>query len=349
MPILGGFGAGSARGYGQRGTAKGLINATGGTITCCGDYRIHTFTGPGTFEVQCINACVPAPTQKVDYVIVAGGGGGSSSPHGGGGAGAGGFRESHCGTISGCYTASPLATPASIPISGSTSYPVVVGSGGAASPRSDNCVPQGGGSSAFGISSTGGGAGGQSGIPGPQWAAGPGGTGGSGGGGGGVGGSFSTPSGSGNNPPTSPPQGNPGGSGTNASGDWGGAGGGGGGATQSGTGAFSTYDPGNGGDGAGTAMNPEQGTPGPTPGVRYFAGGGGGKTQAPPQPVPWQGEGGAGGGGGQPGYLPCGQSTPFAENPEGWLPVGDDGTGGGAWGAGNTGAAGIVMIRYKYK
>ena len=345
MPILGGFGAGSARGYGQRGIAKGLINATGGTITCCGDYRIHTFTGPGTFEVQCINACVPAPTQKIDYVIVAGGGGGPNSPHGGGGGGGGGFRESHCATISGCYTASPLATPTSIPISGSTSYPITVGAGGASSPGVNNCTTQGGTSSGFGISATGGGSGGQSGNSNQ---ASPGGTGGSGGGGGGVGGSFSTPSGSGNNPPTTPPQGNPGGGGTNAPGDWGGAGGGGGGATQSGTGAFSTYDPGNGGDGAGTAMNPAQGTPGPTPGVRYFSGGAGGKTQAPPQPYPVQGEGGAGGGGGQPGYTPTGQSTPWASDPEGYIYNGGANLGGGTW-VGGAGSSGIVMIRYKYK
>jgi hypothetical protein len=28
-----------------------FYTATGGTITCCGDYKIHTFTGPGTFTV----------------------------------------------------------------------------------------------------------------------------------------------------------------------------------------------------------------------------------------------------------------------------------------------------------
>src|SRR5210317_1430762 len=32
-------------------TGKSFITATGGTITCCGDYKIHTFTGPGTFTV----------------------------------------------------------------------------------------------------------------------------------------------------------------------------------------------------------------------------------------------------------------------------------------------------------
>jgi hypothetical protein len=48
----------------------GFITATGGTITCCGDYKIHTFTSDGTF-------CVTAgggPLATVDYLVVAGGG-----------------------------------------------------------------------------------------------------------------------------------------------------------------------------------------------------------------------------------------------------------------------------------
>ena len=77
MPILGSRGAASVKAFGfTGGPAKGLINATGGTITCDGDYRIHTFTGPGTFCVACICACVPAPTRKVDYLILGGGGAG---------------------------------------------------------------------------------------------------------------------------------------------------------------------------------------------------------------------------------------------------------------------------------
>ena len=28
-----------------------LLTATGGTITTCGNFKIHTFTGPGTFTV----------------------------------------------------------------------------------------------------------------------------------------------------------------------------------------------------------------------------------------------------------------------------------------------------------
>jgi hypothetical protein len=34
------------------------ITATGGTITCCGDYKIHTFTSDGCFSVS--NAGTPA-------------------------------------------------------------------------------------------------------------------------------------------------------------------------------------------------------------------------------------------------------------------------------------------------
>jgi hypothetical protein len=49
-----------------------FITATGGTVTCCGDYKIHTFTGPGTFTVS--NAGNPAGSTTVDYLVVAGGG-----------------------------------------------------------------------------------------------------------------------------------------------------------------------------------------------------------------------------------------------------------------------------------
>jgi hypothetical protein len=50
-----------------------FISATGGTITTCGDYKIHTFTGPGTFTVT--NAGNPG-SSTVDYLVVAGGGSG---------------------------------------------------------------------------------------------------------------------------------------------------------------------------------------------------------------------------------------------------------------------------------
>ena len=39
--------------------ASNYIVATGGTITTCGNDRIHTFTGPGTFCVSTIRASAP--------------------------------------------------------------------------------------------------------------------------------------------------------------------------------------------------------------------------------------------------------------------------------------------------
>src|SRR5210317_1390053 len=55
------------------GTPPTFIVATGGTVTCCGDYKIHTFTGPGTFTVCSVGN--PAGSDTVDYLVVAGGGG----------------------------------------------------------------------------------------------------------------------------------------------------------------------------------------------------------------------------------------------------------------------------------
>jgi hypothetical protein len=115
MPIIGSFGAGSGKGFGlTSGGGPSFICATGGTITESGDYRIHTFTGPGTFTVE----KAPTPANNiVSYMVVAGGGGGATSPsvNSGGGGGAGGFRE---GKVSGDpYTASPLVAPAGLPVS----------------------------------------------------------------------------------------------------------------------------------------------------------------------------------------------------------------------------------------
>ena len=114
-------------------TANPFISATGGTVTESGDYKIHTFTGDGCLVVS--NAGTPAGSNTVDYMVVAGGGGGGSSR--GGGAGAGGFRESS-GAASGCYTVSPLGSGVSaLPVS-ATTYPVVVGGGGAGEPGPTN-------------------------------------------------------------------------------------------------------------------------------------------------------------------------------------------------------------------
>jgi L-asparaginase/Glu-tRNA(Gln) amidotransferase subunit D len=40
-------------------TGPNYITATGGTITCCGDYKIHTFTSDGTFTI-----CSALPTSS---------------------------------------------------------------------------------------------------------------------------------------------------------------------------------------------------------------------------------------------------------------------------------------------
>ena len=65
-----------------------FIAATGGTITTCGDYKIHTFTGPGTFTVS--DAGDVSGSNSVEYLVVAGGGGGGGACISGAGGGGGG-------------------------------------------------------------------------------------------------------------------------------------------------------------------------------------------------------------------------------------------------------------------
>jgi hypothetical protein len=198
-----------------------FIIATGGTITCCGDYKIHTFTSDSTFTI--CSAPTPA-NNNVSYLVVAGGGGGggqeNASSAGGGGGGAGGFRE---GKVSGDpYTASPIAAATGVPVS-VTSYPITVGGGGAGFSSPDQSDGNVGVNSVFStITSAGGGYG----AGGVQPNTSVGGNGGSGGGG-----WSSTPSstaggGNGNTPPTSPPQGNNGGIGGPNPANGGGGGGG---------------------------------------------------------------------------------------------------------------------------
>ena len=54
----------------------------GGSVATSGDYKIHTFTGPGTFCVSC--AGNSAGNDKVSYLVVAGGAGGGAGNGGGG-------------------------------------------------------------------------------------------------------------------------------------------------------------------------------------------------------------------------------------------------------------------------
>jgi len=287
-----------------------FITATGGTITTSGDYKIHTFTGPGTF---CVSSIGNQPAnQKVDYVVVAGGGGGGRDWAGG--AGAGGYRESKCATTSGCWTASPLATSTSLPVS-VTAYPITVGGGGT------TCVN--GSNSIFStITSAGGGFGGQGGGGGSPYAAGTGGS------GGGAGSQAPSSGSAGNTPPVSPPQGNPGGSRgpSNQTG-------GGGGAGQAGENAPGAYGcAAKGGDGVAASITGSS--------VTRAGGGGGGTYPGYGGPAP----GGAGGGGAGNSNTCAGAGTPGTVNTGG-------GGGGGAGndGLGGTGGSGIVIIRYKYQ
>ena len=317
-----------------------FITATGGTITTvCTDYKVHTFTGPGTFTVCAAGNIGGSNTG--DYLVVAGGGAGGGQYIGGGG-GAGGYRESP-GTASGCYSVSPrgVSPAVALPVS-VQGYPITVGAGGTGNNNSGATDSTSGANSVFStIISTGGGFGKQDQTnPPTNGAAGPGGSG--GGGNGGSGGSNTQPQaqqkGTGNTPPVNPAQGSDGGDGYNgpASGNPGQySGGGGGGATAVGAnGAFQCG--GNGGAGGTSSIN---GTP------TARAGGGGGNNYCTGTP----GSGGAGGGGnGARGNTPGGAGNGGA---------GTVNTGGGGGGtdsrpgpnAGGAGGSGIVMIRYKFQ
>jgi hypothetical protein len=302
------------------------ITATGGTITESGNFKIHTFTGPGTFCVSVTGNPAGGPT-NVDYMVV-GGAGGAGGGEGTGGGGAGGFRESS-GATSGCYTASPLGAGVSgLPVS-VTGYPITVGGGGSGGPCASVRGNSGGNSTFSTITSAGGGGGGGGGGNLPP--VGDGNGGGSGGGGGGRGNCGTKIGGTGNTPPVSPPQGQPGGnstcSNTSPSVD---SGGGGGGATVAGTNGTASSTSGSGGNGATTSISATPTT---------YGGGGAGGTELGPI-----GAAGTGGGG-----------TPFGA-------AGTANTGGGGAGTssasnpspakteiGGAGGSGIVIIRYKFQ
>jgi len=312
-----------------------FITATGGTIsTVDTDYKVHTFTGPGTFTVTC--AGNSAGSNSVDYLVVAGGGSGGGDDLGGGGGG-GGFRATSTTYTIGSAPAAPLTSGVSaLPVS-AAAFPITVGGGGAGV----NGAAQGnsGSNSIFSTitSAGGGGAGagnslspygpGRFGLPGGSgggggfWQCGPQGTG-----------------GTGNTPPVSPPQGNSGGTssppGARASG--------GGGAIAVGSNGTSNVG---GAGGIGGGLPNALGTSGQNCGsYYYFSGGGGGSGDAAPF------ANGALGGGGDAG--PSGPGTP-GNGTVGTVNTGGGGGGAGGLGAsGNLGAAGgsgIVIIRYKFQ
>ena len=308
-------------------TAQYIV-ATGGTITNspCGDYKIHTFTGPGTFTVCSVGNA--EGSSEVSYMVVAGGGGAGGDS--GGGGGAGGFREGKTPQCS--YTSSPIACTSGsnngLPVA-AAGYPVTVGGGGSAGtggPPSGSPTQGGDGNpSTFAgttsITSTGGGGGGSR----PSTSGRPGG---SGGGARTTGGS----AGSGNTPPVSPAQGFDGGGAPPVPPTANSAGGGG--AT-----AVGTYNStpkcsagGPGGNGATTHIN---GSP------TAFAGGGGGGGSSGTCQI--GGTGGTGGGGdGTQGAAPSTGNS-------GTVNTGGGAGGGGDDANGGAGGSGIVIIRYKFQ
>ena len=313
------------------------IAATGGTVsTVCTNFKVHTFTGPGTF---CVSAAGNAAgSNTVEYLVVAGGGGGSAACIGGGG-GAGGFRFAAPTLAPLTYPAKPLAAPANLPVSVQP-YTIAVGGGGAGAINSSNgnTSPKGGNGSVSTFSTItstgGGGGGGQTVVPGDGE---PGGSGG--------GSQYTGTGGSGNTPPVSPPQGNDGGSNNPASPGPAYGGAAGGGAIAAGARGSGSA----GGDGgAGGGLPNAFGTSGQNCGSNYyFSGGGGGATEASPVP-----QGGLGGGA-NGGY--GGGSAPSA-NRTGQDATTNTGGGGGGTCAGGpgpfvggAGGSGIVIIRYKFQ
>jgi hypothetical protein len=304
-----------------------FVAATGGTITTtpCGNFKVHTFTGPGTFTVSC--AGNSGGSNSVDYLVVAGGGGGGGSncapsDSEGGGGGAGGYRESS-GTASGCYSASPLGSGVSaLPVS-AQGYPITVGAGGAGTASNPTRGSSGAPSIFSTITSTGGGGGGARSSPNA-----PGARADNGGSGGGTGQADDVPTqsffGTGNTPPVAPSQGNPGGKSAFPSSPGSTGGGGGGGA--GGTGGDATPGPSVGGaGGAGTTSSINA-----TPTARAGGGGGAGTTG---------GTATSGGGNG---------NTTTSAGGAGTVNTGGGGGGSGP-GGGGTGGSGIVVIRYKFQ
>ena len=299
-----------------------FIAATGGTVTCSGDFKIHTFTGPGTFTVT--RSAGVAANNVVSYLVVAGGASGGASE--GGGGGAGGFRE-YKGPVD-CYSASPLdGNPAGTAVTVlSQSYPITVGAGGASRPSSPSLNGASGSNSIFSTITSAGGGGGGSNAPSPCAGV-------SGGSGGGSRRDAASPNAAaGNTPPVTPPQGNNGGS--TPTSDWKGSGGGGGATAVGANGdGSSPGSPGSevGGPGGAGATTSITGSP------TAYSGGGGGSINGTSGNI---GTGGTGGGGN--GSSPSSSSTAGTAN--------TGGGGGGVTGrASGAGGSGIVVIRYKFQ
>ena len=322
--------------------------ATGGSISTIGDYKVHTFTtsasGANGFNVTQVGT-----DNTFQYLVIAGGGSGGYSIAAGGGAG--GLRNSYNNETSGGGGSSESALTLQ-----ASSYTVTIGAGGVCTNLG------GGGNNSFGrngndttfagagisaVTSIGGGRGGTGDASSTYQ--GNGGNGGSGGG-------SSTPYGAGTsgqgNPGTGTAnQGYAGGQGNNANNSYPGAGGGAGstGSNWNASGADG---------GAGVQSNIDGNN------YYYAAGGGAGGIVTYGSD---SGNGGAGGGGGGGNNVSSGLGTGggSARNSgnnatttlggHGGLNTGSGGGGGGHYGGGGTsgqggtGGSGIVIVRYKFQ
>jgi len=316
-----------------------FLTASGGTESTCGDFKIHTFTGPGTFTVSSVGAT--SANNSVDYLVQAGGAGGGADIGGGGGGGGTRFRS---GTFSVPSPLSPISAPAGVTVT-ATAFPITVGGGGAGGGPGNPVGTSGSTSSFSTISSAGGGGGGKLKTAGAA--------GGNGGGGGGVN-DASGPyaGGTGNTPSVSPDQGKAGGIGLGGSPyspgplhD--GAGAGGGGVQSVGTNGGPTYGPSPavapGGGGAGGAGMPFPASSFQSSATGYGGGGGGGGytcgSSCNSRPAGTATDGGGAGG-----------QTASQNGTAGTTNRGGGGGGGaGANGNGGAGGSGIVIIRYQFQ
>ena len=279
----------------------GIIGPVNDPIAFTVNSTTQSFTASGTFTTQAF--------QTAAIVMLVAGGGGGGGRYGGGG-GAGGM----------------VLTPAcGIPVSPSTSYPIVIGGGGPGTPGPSFAGVQGVDSTGFGLTAKGGGGGGHAtGGNSPYM---PGGSGGGSGQGTACAGTGIQPAQPGNSGTFG--FGNPSGTGNSGAPAYGHAGGGGAG----GVGGDGTPTAvGNGG--SGTNVTPTFGTApqpfyGPTSGV-YAGGGAGGSITGLP------GTGGPGGGGN-------------TGSPGGAATVNTGGGGGGSTGnvctAGGAGGSGIAIVK----
>ena len=243
-----------------------FITATGGTVTTSGDYKIHTFTGPGTFTVSSLANPAGGPN-NIDYLVVAGGGAGGGNK--GGGGGAGGYRASGFGPAPLQGTALPVSV---------TGYPITIGGGGTYATCSTNNRGASGSNSVFSTITSAGGGGG-AGVFLPAF---------TGGSGGGQNHTVGCAGAAGNTPPVSPPQGNSGsartspidgGAGGGATGPGTGNNPGGPGAPNSITNSVVTYST---GGARGTDLNIPAGSPAPA----NSGDGGAGGNNGDPAPAP---------------------------------------------------------------